>query len=1157
MAQEEIYFKSGTVKVSELIDLPSPQEGEILCEDSYFRLLVFSTIPTTEEKARLKELGITLLDYLPRNTFFASIKAHSDLSILDRAQILKIAAVLPEYKTSEMLTRNEVPHWSVYGVDQVEIIASYYGNISAETALGAMESIRHEVLFMRNTQYAIGLRVYIDDLPRLYALSCFRFFETTDPPGEPENLPGRTDHRSNTLWTEYSGGLTFRGDGVKVMMQDDGYIGEHIDYTGRIDQSNCSFCSSNDDDNHGDHVGGTIMGAGNLDPRARGMAHGVELLVYNSSNTNYNLVPALYSNDSVYITSKSYSDACNGGYTTLTQQLDQQVRQNPSLIHVFSAGNNGTSDCSYGAGAGWGNITGGHKSGKNVIAVGNLTSFDGLSSSSSRGPATDGRIKPDICAVGTNVNSTISVNNYASFTGTSMSCPGTAGTIAQLFEAYRALNSGENPNAALMKATVLNTADELGNDGPDFKHGWGRINARRAYELLESAQYMEDSVSQGGQNIHNITVPAGTKEVRIMVYWTDYEGSTSSAMALVNDINMFVTDPTAVDFDPWVLDPSPNATLLDAPAVRAIDNLNNVEQVTIDDPVDGLYTITVDGFAIPQGPQKYYLVYYFLDDAITVTYPIGGEGLEPQTNETIRWDASDGIDPFTVSFSEDDGISWTVLGTAPATQRYLNWSIPNGTLTGLGRIKVERGTSEDISDAVFSVVDIPNNLNINWSCPDSAQLIWDSVPGALSYEVSMLGAKYMDSIGTTVLNAFTVQIPSTSTAWFSVKALGPDNAIGERAIAIEKGTGEFGCLWSAPYADFSVECSDAGTNYCFALNDESINTDASTNFTWYFPGGNPAVSNDQFPTVCYPLAGDYDVAMVVDNGAGSDSIYMSNVFHVIGSPGLPYFEGFENYSTFVGLEEWSVENPDANGTFVISSTAALSGVKSARLMNYGQNGNFTDELISGPIDLSSLDPLNDEMTLSFRYSYRKRFTTNDEWLKVFVTAGCTDPWVQRKTIHGDQLSNIVQSSSWSPTLESDWTTVHMTNVTSNYFSSDFRMKFTFESDNGNNFYLDNINLYEGAPSEDIVGQEDVELSELSLFPNPVSEELNIQFSQNSDANIEVRITDLFGKTVFARTVLSKAGNNLVVVNTEGLSSGMYLLSLEQNSNVTTRRFIVK
>ena len=35
---------------------------------------------------------------------------------------------------------------------------------------------------------------------------------------------------------------------------------------------------------------------------------------------------------------------------------------------------------------------------KNVIAVGNLDYKSDLASSSSRGPAADGRIKPDICA---------------------------------------------------------------------------------------------------------------------------------------------------------------------------------------------------------------------------------------------------------------------------------------------------------------------------------------------------------------------------------------------------------------------------------------------------------------------------------------------------------------------------------------------------------------------------------------------------------------------------------------------------------------------------------------------------------------------------------------------------------------------------------------
>lgn len=1132
-------------------------ENESIVDGHYFRIIVFNNIPTSDEKKLLSDQGIKLLDYLPRNAFYAAIESTTDWNTISRSNIIKVSPVLAAYKTSEMLTKNEFPHWSLFGEDKVEIIASYFSPVQAETVRNTLESYYHEILEENESLNTIILRVNIADLNEIYQLSCFRYFETVNPPGEPENLPGRTDHRSNTLWTNYAGGLTFRGDGVNVMMQDDGYIGAHIDYTGRLDQSGCVQCSTDDANNHGDHVGGTIMGAGNLNPRHRGMAHGATLKVFSSSNGNYNLVPNLYLNDSVCITSKSYSDACNGGYTSLTQQLDQQIRNYPSLIHVFSAGNNGTSDCGYGAGTGWGNITGGHKSAKNVIAVGNLTSTDGLNSSSSRGPATDGRIKPDICGVGTSVLSTISVNDYANFTGTSMSCPGVAGTIAQLYDAYRSLNSGNNPNSALIKASILNTADDLGNEGPDFKHGWGRINARRAYHVLESGQYLSDSISQGAANTHIINVPAGVKELRIMTYWSDYEGSTSASIALVNDLNMVVTDPNLIDHNPWVLDPTPNASNLNAPAVAGVDNLNNVEQVSIVDPASGAYTVAVDGFAIPQGPQEYFVVYYFVMDDITVTYPIGGEGLEPQTNEIIRWDASEGTDPFTISFSEDDGVTWSILGTAAADQRYFNWAVSQGILTGLGRIKVERGLVSDSSDAVFSVIDIPNNLDLAWACPDSLKLVWDSVPGALSYEISMLGAKYMDSIGTSGITNYTVQIPASTEAWFSVKALGPDNAIGERAIAINKTSGEFGCLWSTPYAAFTNDCEEAGTNYCFSLNDQSINTDPSSSFTWYFPGGTPSVSTDQNPTVCYSSAGDYDVAMVVNNGSGSDSIYNSNVFHVIASPGLPYFEGFENYSNFIGLDEWTVDNQGGNGTFVITNTAALSGAQSARLSNYGQASGNIDELISGPIDLSSLNPATDVMTLSFRYSYRKRLASNDEWLKVYVKNSCTTPWVQRKTLHGDMISNQVQSSYWTPSQESDWTTVHMTNVTSVYFSNDFRMKFRFESDGGNNFYLDNINIYQGAPSDTIVGLEEVVLSGVGIYPNPADNELNLQFDQLNDGMVTVNITDITGKVIFARSVLGKSGNNLVIIDTHEFSSGVYFINVEQGGTAFTEKFIVK
>lgn len=1153
---QQLHLKSGLYTFEELEAAPKVPTSEEIIQGQYFRILLLHKIPTQSEKDALSQAGIELLDYLPKQAFIAAINTTADLSA--HANIIQKSIVFkPEMKLSEMLMKNEFPHWALFGENEIEIQAKYFSNLSLESVSNELTKAGFLALSVQEDQQLFGLRLATNRLQELYELNCFQYFETPPPPGEPENLVGRTDHRSNVLWTEFQGGLSYRGDGIKVMMQDDGYIGEHIDYTGRIDQSGCAGCSSDDADNHGDHVGGTIMGAGNLDPRNRGMAHGVDLLVYNSSNANYSLVPNLYANEDVHITSKSYSDFCNGGYTSLTRQLDQQVRQMPTLTHVFSAGNAGADDCGYGAGATWGNITGGHKSGKNVIAVGNLTSTDLLNSSSSRGPATDGRIKPDICGVGTSVTSTISDNTYASFTGTSMSCPGVAGTIAQLYDAYKDMNSGEYPDAALIKGSILNSADDLGNPGPDFRHGWGRINARKSLEILQNNNYILDSLTQGEMNTHAINVPVGTTKMRVMVYWTDFEGAANASIALVNDINMNLTDPLAGVHLPWLLDHTPSASALNTPASTGIDALNNMEQVEIQNPIAGIYTLNVEGFEIPSGPQRYYVLYCFEEEAITVTYPIGGEGLEPATNETIRWDANDGTDPFTISFSSDNGSSWNQIGTAPAAQRHFSWTIPSGTFTGEGRIRVERNATSGMSAAEFSVIDVPNNLQVEWACPDSLKLAWNAVDDAIAYEVSMLGSKYMDSIGTSATTSLVVPIPASADNWFSVKALGPDNAVGERAVAIRKTPGEFGCLWSAPYAVFDVDCEAAGEAYCFTLTDQSVNTDATANLTWYFPGGTPANSNALSPQVCYPAPGFYDVALIVDNGVDTDSVYQTAFIEVLPTSQLPYFEGFETHTSFTNNPYWSTSNPDGNATFFPTSAAALSGSKSARLSNFTQNGNFTDELISGPIDLSGV-PGSGDVTLSFRYAYRKKSPSNLETLKVFITKSCSDPWVQRKTIQGDVLSPLTSGISWVPSSESEWTTVHMTNVTSSYFTSDFRMKFQFDSDEGNNLYIDNINLYEGDPSDDLVmGLAEDSFQDFAIFPNPAEDEFNITFDQLSSNDLSIFITELNGKVIFDRRIQSQTGTNVVVIDSKDFASGMYLITLTDGATKLTKRMVVK
>jgi hypothetical protein len=71
----------------------------------------------------------------------------------------------------------------------------------------------------------------------------------------------------------------------------------------------------------------------------------------------------------------------------------------------------------------------------------------------------------------------------------------------------------------------------------------------------------------------------------------------------------------------------------------------------------------------------------------------------------------------------------------------------------------------------------------------------------------------------------------------------------------------------------------------------------------------------------------------------------------------------------------------------------------------------------------------------------------------------------------------------------------MVNVTSDYWVENFRYKFEFEGNNGNNFYLDDINIYPGSPSENIVlGLNPMEsIEDLVVYPNPPENEVNLAF----------------------------------------------------------------
>lgn len=782
----QVLFASKTVQLEEGFSQKNLFDGDQPVHGRFIRLLQIRRPFLGNEKSQLEKMGIQFHDYIPYNAFIVSFPENFDVNRLPKSLVRSIENIQSDWRISESLYLNDIPSWAVKPNNHLELVLVPAPFLSQEQVVRLLDmcGVRMEILRFRGKY--VDVIASKDEIENLSKLNFLTFIHPGEEPGVPENDRSRSASKVSMLNNRYGIATNFDGSGVIVSLGDDGDIGPHIDYAGRL--TSVAGASNGD---HGDHVAGTIFGAGNRDPRGMGMAPGAEMLYY-SYPGNLNNAAQDYNTVGIRITSSSYSNGCNAGYTTFARDIDLTSFLNPKLIHVFSAGNNGTQDCSYGAGATWGNITGGHKVGKNAIAVANLTHEDALAGSSSRGPASDGRIKPDVGTVGSSVYSTTDPHNYNVKTGTSMSCPGVSGSLAIIYQAFKESHNQVEPDGGLAKAHLMNTADDLGNAGPDFRFGFGKINVPRAIQAIQSNWDLTDSIATGQTKNHTITVPSNTAEVRVMLYWTDPPGSVSSARALVNDLNMTTTNNNQT-YLPWVLDPTPNPTNLNSPAVRATDSLNNVEQVTILNPV-GDVNVTVSGIVPMGSPQKYFIVYYFVADEVKITHPAGGESLVPGETVQIRWDASPGTGNFQIEYSSNNGQTWINLGTTNANLRHRNWTVPN-TVTGQGLIRVTRGNQVAQSPSNFTIFSQANGLNIQSACPDSLVFTWNNVAGATGYVIYKLGNKYMDSIGFSTTNSFVINPFNPVTGmWVTVAPRGANNAIGRRSRALEVSPGLSNCF---------------------------------------------------------------------------------------------------------------------------------------------------------------------------------------------------------------------------------------------------------------------------------------------------------------------------------------------------------------------------
>ncbi|WP_281322187.1 S8 family serine peptidase [Flavobacterium aestivum] len=743
-----------------------------------YTLLQFTKIPSLDEQQSLKKQGITLLSYLSNNAYYASVSSQFYARGSVSGNIRTKITIDPKFKLDPAIAEGAIPDYAMNGTTTVKVVVTYFKGVDSNTISKDLTSLYVKDIKNNESFNEVYVQVSKDKLEEIAKLNWVQNIELIPAPVESDNLPGTTSHKANVLNSVIPGyGYGLTGKGVKVGIWD-GNLEKHKDHTGRVVNREYESNSS-----HGEHVSGTIGGAGLLDPRAKGMAP--EVLMYGwNFNTQSNGLPVYAErdlaakNDGVELTSNSYGVNLASGYNTgrygAGDRGDDDVTvKYPYLLNVYS---NGNAQTAYPGG-----FNTSTKNSKNALHVAANDPNDLISTYSSFGPTIDGRLVPQIAAVGTNVYSLDYSNSYQIMSGTSMATPGTTGTIALLYERYKNIYNAK-PLASLMKALVANTAKDAGNPGPDYKYGFGNLNGIRAIKVLDKKMFYSASVANGATYEKEIVVPAGLVSLKVMLAYTDIGATPGARSIQVNDLDIKIVKDNTTTL-PWILNP----TLPNANATRGVDNLNNIEQVTLDNPAAGTYKIVVTGTKVPLNSQEFSVVYDYVAPELSLTYPIGGEKFNTDSTEYIRWDYEGVEKTFTIEYSEDGGVNYKLIAKdVPSAARNFAWKVPSGLAVN-SKIRISAGSKVDVSKETFAIMSEPKNLVIAPAAcgVSSYKMDWDPIVGA-KYEVMKMNGYKFDVVATVTDPTYTFDnLTVSDDNWFTVRAIDiASGIVSERVSAI-------------------------------------------------------------------------------------------------------------------------------------------------------------------------------------------------------------------------------------------------------------------------------------------------------------------------------------------------------------------------------------
>lgn len=362
----------------------------------------------------------------------------------------------------------------------------------------------------------------------------------------------------------------------------------------------------------------------------------------------------------------------------------------------------------------------------------------------------------------------------------------------------------------------------------------------------------------------------------------------------------------------------------------------------------------------------------------------------------------------------------------------------------------------------------------------------------------------------------------------------------------------------APKADFHANRYSVCAGSSITFYDDSWNANV-TSRVWTFTDGATTINDTALnPTITFNTPGIYDVSLVASSSGGNDTETRTDYVYVYSTTAAmnipPYSENFDSSPITSG--NWNVlYNIDPVDGWRTTNSASVSPATSMMVHNYALTRGQTHTLISPSYDFTNL---TGTISMTFKYAFAQKDADNTDELKVYASSNCGQTWQLRGNYNvAALLTGGTKTNDWYPN-SGQWQTKTINTLSAYANKPNIRFKFEFSSGGGNNLFIDDININGTIVNSSIEDAANSELA-MNVYPNPVQNDLNIDFMVDKDYDATFSLLDITGKqlAILGTTKLLQGQNHFVYQVPAGTSTGLYFIQVQAAGKVFTHKIIIE